>query len=277
MQWLLQPEAAFAASVLAQYPYGPHSYWPLEFLTGGLGLLYFTFVLWMLVHCIRTEPDRQFWLWLIILVQGVGPIVYFLIRYLPSVNYRGPEFLRRWSRGRELERLETAAIQIGNAHQFVQWGDALRDVGRYDEAANAYRSALAKDPKDLPALWGAAQVATCQKRFADMCDLARQILEKDPQYKFGDVSLELGKALVELGDSADAVQHLENHIRRWRHPEALFLLARLLANQGDVQSAREHLRSMIRDIALPARLPSAANTVAGKSRARQLLRTLPTA
>jgi hypothetical protein len=246
----------------------------LEFLTGGLGLIYFAFMCWMLVHCVRTEPDRQFWMWLIIVVWGVGPAVYFVVRYLPSVDYRGPEFLLRWTRGRELERLETAAIQIGNPHQFTRWGDALREVGKLDEAARAYQKALEKDPKDLPALWGAARVAALQQRFADVRDITRKILDKDPQYKFGDVSLELGKSLMELGERAAAVDHFDSHVRRWRHPEALYALARLRVEEGDVGAARDHLQSMLHDInGSPAAI--ARKHGRWKSRARQLLRKLP--
>jgi len=274
MPWLTQLAMMAPFGAIAQVPYQPYSLWQFEFLSGGFGLIYFAFVCWMLVHCIRTEPDRQFWLWLIIIVWGVGPVLYFVVRYLPSVDYRGPEFLRRWTRSRELERLETAAIQIGNPHQFTRWGDALRDVGKLDEAAEAYRRALEKDPKDLPALWGAARVAATQKRFTDVRDVTRQILEKDPQYKFGDVSLELGKSLVELGDSSAAADHMNNHVRRWRHPEALFLLARLRVEQGDIHSARELLQSMLHDInGSPAAI--ARKLGRWKSRARQLLRKLP--
>lgn len=273
MNWLdpLRHPAIFG--LLAQMMYPPRTYWPLEFLTGGLGLVYFAFVCWMLVHCLRTEPDRQFWFWLIIVVQGIGPLLYFVLRYLPAVDYRGPEILRRFVRGREVERLKTAAIQIGNPHQFTRWADALRDVGQLDAAASAYGRALAKDPRDLQALWGAAQVATAQHRYADARDLCRQILEKDPQYKFGDVSLELGKCLVELGDQPAAAEHLDKHVRRWRHPEALFLLAQLRCNEGQIQSAREILQAMLHDITAS---PAAISRKHGrwKSRARQLLRKL---
>lgn len=239
-----------------------------------VGVLYTIFLLWMLYHCLRTEPDRYFWMWLMIVVWGVGPLVYFVMRYLPAAEYHGPAFLRRWTRGRELVRLETAAIQIGNPHQFVLWADALRDVGMLDQAATAYGRALAKEPQNLPALWGATQVAATQKRHTDVCQWARQILDKDPQYKFGDVSLVFGRSIMELGDVAAATQHLEQHVRRWRHPEAVYLLASLHARQGCYQIARDHLQALIHDI---NGSPTAIARRYGrwKSRARRMLKGLP--
>ena len=94
---------------------------------------------------------------------------------------------RRRSRGREIDRLEIAAQQIGNAHQFVQLGDALRETGKFEKACQAYASALDKDPENRQGLWGASMADFELKRF----DSARQRMEKllslDPQYKFGDV------------------------------------------------------------------------------------------
>lgn len=260
--------------VLPRIPAIPGDTWWTELLGRGLSLAYGIFWIWMLWHCARTEPDRQFWLWLLILVPGVGPVVYFVTRYLPSTEIRGPAMLRRWTRGRDLTRLETAAIQIGNPHQFLLWGDALRDVGLLDQAATAYERALAKEPKNLPALWGAAQVAASQKRPADVRSLTQRILEKDPQYKFGDVSLACGKSLIDLGETVAATQHLEQHVHRWRHPEAVYLLASLHAQQGNAQAARKHLQALVHDI---NGSPTAIARRCGrwKSRAQQLLKKLP--
>ena len=116
--------------------------------------------------------------------------------------------MRRWTRGQELARLETAAIQIGNPHQFIQWGDALRDIGLLDQAATAYQRALAKEPHNLPALWGAALVATSQQRHTDVRQLTGRILEQDAQYKFGDVSLALGRAMIDMGETTIAIEHM---------------------------------------------------------------------
>ena len=107
-----------------------------------------------------------------------------------------------------------------------------------------------------------------------MKSLTLRVLDQDAQYKFGDVSLAHGRALVELDELDAARTHLQQHVRRWRHPEAMYLLARLCANQGDTTAAREHLSGLIQDI---NGSPAAIGRKFGrwKSRARQLLRKLP--
>jgi hypothetical protein len=270
MWWL----AAISESpVMPEPAMAPGMLWIYELIGSLVSAPYFLFWIWMLVHCYRTEPDRYFWMWILVIAQPIGPLAYFFLRFLPSREFPTPSFLRRWTRGREIARLETAAHQIGNPHQFVQWGNALREVGRLDDADQAYKQAFKKEPGNIQALWGSAQVAVSQKRYSDVRILTRQVLELDPQYKFGDVSLAYGRALKELGENTEARTHLEQHVKRWRHPEAMYLLAELNADQGESKAARDHLQALIHDInGCPAAI--ARKHGRWKSRARQLLRKL---
>jgi hypothetical protein len=249
----------------------------LLFLWGTFGLLSFVYTifwLWMLIECIRSEPDRFFWIWLIVVVPFPGAIVYAVTRYYPTVSQRTPDFLSRWTRGRELDRLETAAQQIGNPHQFILWGDALREVGRWGEARDAYAHALRKDPQNVQALWGTALVAEHEQDHGEAERCTRLVLNQDPQYKFGDVYLAHGKALAAGGQPEIAREHLERHIQRWRHPEALYHLAVLSRDAGEPDVARRHLRSLLQD--LNASPPAIARRHGRwRSRARQMLRKLP--
>ena len=54
--------------------------------SGFLSLLYAGFTLWMLIECVRKDPDRYLWLCIILFVPGVGPIIYFFVRWLPQRN-----------------------------------------------------------------------------------------------------------------------------------------------------------------------------------------------
>lgn len=251
--------------------------WAL-FLIGGTAslaaLLYALFWLAMLVHCIRLEPDKSFWLWLMIVAPFPGAIVYAVVRYFPASNWQMPGWMQKFTRGRELARLATATETIGNAHQFVQYGDALRETGQWAEASVAYNQALKKDAENMPALWGAAQVAAAQKRPDEVCRRCQQILERDPQYRFGDASFLYAKALFDTGEITAGRAHLEKHCHRWRQPEAVYLLAERCAADGDHTAARKHLQEVLRDI---NGSPAAIARMNGRwqSLARRLLQKLP--
>lgn len=251
--------------------------WVVWLIMWGLALLgfaYSAFWVWTLIHSLRFEPDKTFWLWLLIIAPFPGAIVYLVARVLPAADWQTPVWLQRFTRSKELARLASATETIGNPHQFVQYGDALRDTAQWTEAEQAYRNALRKDPECLPALWGAALVAIHQKQWAEVVPLCEQILARDAQYRFGDVSFAYGKALLATGDHGAGRAHLEKHCQRWRSPEAIFLLAERCAADGDPAAARKHVTDVIRDINSS---PSAIARKQGrwKSRAQRLLRTLP--
>ncbi len=229
---------------------------------------------WMLWHCYRHEPDREFWFWVMIFIPPAA-LFYFFLRWLPGENASLPQGLKRWTRGREIEQLEIAARQIGNPHQWVQLGDALREVGRYRDAAGAYDKALAKEPDNIQALWGAGAAYLELEQFALAGDHLEKGLAIKPDYKFGDMSLAFGKAICEQDELDRAAEHLNRHIRRWRHPEALFLLATIELERGNPAEARSHLEAMLLDInGSPKAI--ARKHIRWKNRAVKLLKQLPT-
>lgn len=242
-------------------------------LFGFFSLASTGFWFWMLFHCFRNDPDRFFWMWLMLMFPP-STLIYFLVRWIPSNQFRAPTGLRRWTRAREIDRLEIAAQQIGNSHQFIQLGEALLELRQFDKAGRAFHEALEKDPENLQALWGAAQVEMEHEQFEPAAEKLAKLLELDFQYKFGDVSLAYGKTLHEMGDVPEALEHLEKHLQRWRHPEALYLLATLEHQQGNHQQARQYLLAMLQDINASPRAIARKFGI-WKSKAQKSLKKLP--
>ncbi|MCA8995357.1 MAG: tetratricopeptide repeat protein [Planctomycetaceae bacterium] len=241
---------------------------------GWPSLIYFAFLIWMVLYCLKNDPERYLWLWIILIVQPIGAVIYFVARYLPSADVANWSLVRRFKKLKQLERLRIAAAQIGNAYQFVQWGDAARDLNRCSEALGAYQSALNKEPDNLAALWGAANLEYQQGEFASALEKLKMVLDKDPAYKFGDVSLLYGKTLRDLGQLDVAKSHLEGHIPRWRQPEALYVLALICRDQGDPLAARGYLQGIIDDINASPRAIARKNLF-WRSRAKRMLKRLP--
>jgi tetratricopeptide (TPR) repeat protein len=261
------PFVAQGLQLLGQIPEPTGIGWLIEqavrWTSGPWAFVYFVLLIWMLAYCAKYDPDRGMWLWIMLLFHPFGMIAYFFIRWLPSSTLQPPKFLRRFLGGRELERKRIAAAQIGNAHQHVELGDA-------------YGRALEKDPKNLAALWGAGLVAYRLEDYAAARDKLSRALELDPLYKFGDVSLCYANTLLKLNENEAALVHLEQHTRRWRHPESLYRLAEIRAQNGDPKAARELLQGIIMDVDASPRAIS-RKFYFWKGRARRLMRKLPAA
>lgn len=247
---------------------------PLSGTFGILYLLYLVFLIWMVVFCVRRDPERYLWLLMIFLLQPIGVFIYFVARWLPNRDVELPNIAQRWTRRRELRRLETAALQIGNAHQYVQYGDALRSLKRASEALTAYQNALKKEPDNLAALWGAAVVEHELQQYDAALEHLQKVLDVDAGYKFGDVSLLFGKTLGALGREEEALDHFEKHTRKWRQPQAMFLLAKLYHSAGKPQQAQSTLQSLILDIDSSPRAIARKHQF-WKGRARRFMKKIP--
>lgn len=234
---------------------------------------YFAFWIWMLIYCVRRDPERDRWLWIILVFHPIGTALYFFTRFLPSANFRMPSVFRRWSRGNEIRRLEYAADQIGNAHQFIELGETLLDVGRYADAADAFHEAVQKESDSLPALWGSARADSQLKNHQAARVALEQILKQDRRYKFGDASLLYGKCLEDCDELELARDHFREHVKQWRQPEGLYLLASLEDELGDPAAARSLLKTLL--LELDASPPAIARKhVFWRGRARRLLNRL---
>jgi hypothetical protein len=222
---------------------------PLLLLSHPFALLAGALWVWMLIHCARNDPERNLWLWILFIGNVPAAFIYFLVRWLPGARLSsGSSLMGRWTKGRQIPRLEVAARNIGNAHQFVELGEAYRETGKTDRAAECFKRALQKDPASMPALWGASQVEMQRQNFAAAKAHLEQILVKDGSYKFGDVSLAYCRTLVTLNENDAALERLEQHLKRWTHPEAYVLLATILIDRGQPDPAREHLEATLSDL-----------------------------
>lgn len=241
--------------------------------SGWMGTFYFVFLIWMLIYCLKNDPERYLWMWVIVVLWPLGPFIYFIARWLPSSQVRMPAFTHRWTKQREIRQLETAAIQIGNSHQHAQYGDALKSIGKQEEALAAYEKALAKEPTSLPALWGAATMEFKLEKYDSAKVHLEQVLAIEEGYKFGDVSLLYGKTLRELELKEEARLHLEKHTKKWRQPEAMYVLANLYVENDQPDQAKVALQNLIIDLdSSPKAI--ARKHVFWKSRAKRLLRKI---
>jgi hypothetical protein len=221
---------------------------PSLLLHQPIGLLMGAFWVWMLVHCVRHDPDRGMWLWILFVVPPAA-VVYFFVRWLPAARVSGgPSFLTRWTKRRQIPRLEAAARNIGNAHQFVELGEVYRETGQHARAAESFTKALQKDAGSLPALWGAAQAEMHRQNHSAARTHLEQILAKDGSYKFGDVSLAYCRTLCSLNETEAAREKLQQHLKRWTQPEAYVLLATIETSRGDHAAARQHLEATLMDL-----------------------------
>ncbi|AFY71138.1 Tetratricopeptide TPR_1 repeat-containing protein [Thalassoporum mexicanum PCC 7367] len=208
------------------------------------------FWVWMIYECMRNDPEKSTWIWILIILNYVGAAIYFFARWLPSssASIPLPNYVNRWLKRERLWNLEAEARNIGNAYQFVNLGNLQTELGLYIEAEESFAKALAKDPQDVHGIWGAAFLDMHNENYASAKDRLEKLLAIDPEYKFGDASLAYGKALVSLQDIEAAEAHLYKHVKSWAKPEAYYMLAKIKADKGEKEEARSLIDTMLHNL-----------------------------
>lgn len=217
-------------------------------LVSSLGiwvLLSSAFWMLMIFDCVRNEPDRQTWLWILLFLNVAGALIYFFACWLPRSNMPVPNYFKRWTMRQELWNAEAGVRNIGKAHQYVALGNVLTEIGDLEKAATTFQQALDKEPKNIHALWGLAYIEMHHKQFTLAREHLAALVELDPDYKCGEGSLLYGKALFELPDWKSAKTHLEKDLKYWGHPEAAIMLASIQRQEGNLEQARDYLEGML--------------------------------
>lgn len=202
---------------------------------------------WMLMifDCVRNEQKGSSWLWLLIMLNFPGAVIYFMARKLPYMNIPIPNFFKRWTMKDALWNAEAGIKNIGKSHQYVTLGNILLEMGNIDRALESYHEALVRESSNPNALWGCATIEIQQQKF----DLAREhlktLMAKEPEYKRGEASLFYGQVLYELGQWSAAKEHLDLDVKQWSHAGSFILLAKIAIQDGDRKMARDYLETML--------------------------------
>jgi hypothetical protein len=219
-------------------------------MLGSIAFVTSAFWMFMIYDCIKNEPKGSSWLWLLIVLNFPGAVIYFAIRKLPYLNIPIPSFFKRWTMKDALWNAEAAVQNIGQSHQYVVLGNVLLEMGEIDRALVAYQAALVKEPDYPPALFGCATIEMQQRNFEAALVPLKVLMKKDPEYKRGEASLLYGKALYETAQWSAAKTHLEQDAKYWGHSESWLLLAKIALQQEsdslqDSSAARAAARSYL--------------------------------
>ncbi|HTR67934.1 MAG TPA: tetratricopeptide repeat protein [Terriglobales bacterium] len=102
---------------------------------------------------------------------------------------------------------QAAALQPKNPEPHLIAGPLLEKSGRYADAEQEYKQALAADPKSDDALTGLANIYMRGRRFPEAEEFLRKLAIDRPNDAV--IHMQLGRVLAAEGKSADAITELE--------------------------------------------------------------------
>jgi hypothetical protein len=209
----------------------------------------------LIIHVLKT--GRPF-IWIfVILLPGIGPLIYVLMEILPSLT--GGLAARRAARrvgklvdpGRNLRQQQLDYERSRNVDTATRLANELVREGRYDEAIKVCEESrggvFADDPTLLMAL---ASARFAKREFAKAIETLDELRAKNPQFRSSDGHLLYARALDEDGRTAQAIEEYEALARYYPGAEARVRLAQVHEKKGDTETAQRLFRQIIEDARL---------------------------
>jgi hypothetical protein len=221
-----------------------------------LGLLTVAIQVFAAVHLFRTRGDMR-WLFLIILVPGIGALIYFFVEVLPSLgqNPAARKALRRAKQamdpGRGLREGSLNYERSQNVDTAIGLAGELSKAGRHDEAIRVCTEArtglFEDDPKILLAL---SKVQFAAGRHVDAIATLDYLREKNPGFRSAEGHLVYARALEESGATARALEEYAALVNYYPGAEARVRQAMLYKKLGDTARAGELFAALLKDARL---------------------------
>jgi hypothetical protein len=211
-----------------------------------LGFL-FTYGLAILLcwHAVRTGRD-QFWLWILLMAPGIGPIVYIALNVIPDIF--GGTTARRLGAAaretldphREYREAKAACDETPTVRNQSRLAAAAMHMNRFAEAEALYREAAqgihAEDPV---LLLGRANALLELGRAADALAVLEQLGRDEDAGRTPPAALALGRAYEGVGRVAEADTAYDWAAQRMPGFEALARYAAFMARHGRKDEARD--------------------------------------
>lgn len=213
----------------------------------GLSL---AFSIGLAVHVVRTGRE-MYWLWIILMFQPLGGLVYFLTNVLPDLL--GGSRARQLSKAarealdptREYREAKAACDDTPTVRNQSRLASAAAALGRHDEAEGLYREAAQGIHADDPTLLlGRANALLELERHREALEVLEALGRNESDGRTPSAALALGRAYEGLGRLGEADTAYQWAAQRLPGFEGLARYAAFMARHGRRGEAEEAVAEM---------------------------------
>jgi hypothetical protein len=202
------------------------------------------FTIWMLVDAYRRQAD-YFWLWVILLVPGLGAWAYFFA--VKASDYAWLKDLSLWHRRPSLAELRYRAEQVPTLSNRLDLAERLVEEHAYAEALPHLEAVLAQEAGLSRALSALAVCHHGQGQSAEAVALLEQLIAHDAGWRNYAAWRLLITVHNECGDGGKALTTCRELVRVAPTLEHHCLLAECLLSAGMADEARRLLDRSLQD------------------------------
>lgn len=206
-------------------------------------------------HIVRTRQDT-FWLWIVLMFQGIGSLAYIAVILIPSLlggntaRKLGKSAREALDPGREYREAKAAAEDTPTVANRMRLAAAAIAHGKVAEAETLYRDSATGVHADDPSLkLGRARALVELGRFAEGLEVLQSLAAQGDEGNTPQSILATARAYQGLGRVKEAEQSYRYAAERVPGFEAVARFTAFLAETGQMAEARDNLTEIDRRIA----------------------------
>ncbi len=205
----------------------------------------------LVIHIVKTGRNTL-WIWLVIFVPLIGSLAYFAVEILPGLM--GSRTAKRAASGlrktvdphRDLRQANQKLAVNDSVDSRRKVADQLLERGRYDEAMEHYRAAMAGIYSHEPLLMlGLAKAQFAKNKIADARLTLDELIANNPDFKSPEGHLLYARALESEGNLDKALSEYKALSKYYSGAEAMYRYASLLKRQGQVDKGNAMLKELL--------------------------------
>lgn len=208
------------------------------------GLAPLLLTVFALVHFFKRGGGNYYWMFLILFLPTIGPIVYIIVEVLPELRagQASSGWLAKRKRFRELEAVVLDNPSAGNLEELA---DLLLQEKNYARAREYFDRAIGSRT-DLPdPFYGRAlcslELGEVQKAIADL----EKVLAMDRRHDYGRAMGLFASAYGQTGHPERAEQLFREVLTNSTLSETQYRFAEFLARQGKAEEARQWAQRVV--------------------------------
>ena len=197
------------------------------------------------IHVIKTGRNL-FWLWIILLIPGLGCLLYFLTQILPEMTHSrhikraGKGLIKTLDPQREIRQLQDELEMSDSIDNRMALADAYVNAGEPDAAIPLYeRSLTGIHENDPDIIFKLAHAFFVSKDYQKAKEILDHLIADNPDYLSYDGHLLYAKTLEALHMTDDAIKEYEKLSDSYPGEEARVRYGLLLKETGNEARARE--------------------------------------
>ena len=199
---------------------------------------------------IRQTGRPDYWMWVVILLPGVGALAYLLYEVLPNMgsSHVARRIIKRMDPSADMRARLADVEACGSMANKVSLADECISKGQFDSAINLYMSCKSGIYEHDPLLlYGLGEANFYKGDFPEAKRWLQELTEREAFFKSGDARLLYARTLEALQDDEAALTQYEMLAQQYAGEEPRARLGSLLVRMGRSEAAKRAFETVIKN------------------------------